>query len=259
MPLTLPDQPRRFYRQNTLRLVVFQVRFPVMHRFDEPGALARFQDVLKDRYPRSAPEQQLTIAVGPSGPVSAPPSNNYWRFQGIEDGWSVAIARDFVSLETSAYERFEDLRERVAEVLDATLALGVTIRERLGLRYVDEIRHPEANRPGEWRQFIDEKLLGMVGGEELGDDVIQSLQDIRLRESDGTLTIRHGYIGAEAGDGNPFYLLDLDYFDELSTPLITGQVLEQIDAYHRTIHNVFETAIKQPLRDYLGVKEQTHA
>ncbi len=259
MPLALPDQPRRFYRQNTLRLVVFQVRFPVMHRFDEPGALARFQDVLKDRYPRSAPEQQLTIAVGPSGPVSSPPASSYWRFQGIEDGWSVAIARDFVSLETSAYERYEELRERVAEVLDATLALGVTIRERLGLRYVDEIRHPDAKRPGDWRELIDEKLLGMVGGGELGDDVIQALQDIRLRESDGTLTIRHGYLGAEATGNEPFYLLDLDYFDERSAPLIAGEVLEQLDGYHRTIHNVFETAITQQLRDHLGVKEQAHA
>ena len=87
MPLALPDQPRRFYRANPLRLVVCQVRFPVIHRFDEPGALARFQDVLKDRYPRSAPEQQLAITVGPGGPVSGPAATSFWRFQGIDDRW----------------------------------------------------------------------------------------------------------------------------------------------------------------------------
>lgn len=258
MPLNLPDQPRRFYSTNTLRLVICQLRFPVMHRFDEPGALAAFHDVLKERYPRSAPEQQLALTVGPAGAVPGPASV-LWRFQGIEDGWSVAVARDFVSIETTTYERFEHLRERVAEVLEAIIALGVTVRERLGLRYIDEIRHPQAARPGDWRELIEEELLGMVGGERLGDDVIQALQEIRLREQHGSVTIRHGYLGAEATGNEPFYLLDLDYFDEHSATLVPGEVLDRIDGYHRTIHNLFETAIKQKLRDHLKITEQVDA
>ena len=256
MPLALPDQPRRFYATNSLRLVVCQLRFPVMHRFDEPGALARFQDVLGERYPRSAPEQQIMIAG--MGPPSAA-ALQFWRFQGVDDGWSVAIARDFVSLETTAYEQYEEFRERLAEVLDATLALGVSRRERLGLRYVDEIRHPEAKRPADWRRFVNEKLLGMVGGGELGDDVIQALQEIRLREEDGTLAIRHGYLGAEVAGGDPFYLLDLDYYDERPASLEASSVLAQLDAYHRVMHNVWETAITDDLRAHLVVKEEVRA
>jgi uncharacterized protein (TIGR04255 family) len=230
-----------------------------MHRFDEPGALARFQDVLAERYPRSTPEQQLGIPVGPAGPVAAGPPIQYWRFQGAEGGWSVAVSRDFVSLETTDYDRYEELRERMGEVLDATLSLGVTRRERLGLRYINEIRHPGALQPVDWRQFLNEKLLGMVGGEELGEDVIQSLQEIRLRQEDGTLAIRHGYLGPEATGNDPFYLLDLDYFDERALPLQPDVVLAQLDDYHRATHNVWETAITDALRDYLGVKEAVHA
>lgn len=260
MPLALPDQPRRLYEENPLRLVVCQLRFPVLHRFEEPGVLARFQEVLGDRYPRSVPEQQIALTVTPSGPASSQPASRYWRFRGLEDGWSVAIGRDFVSLETDAYQRYEELRERAAEMLDAVLAVGVTIRERLGLRYVDEIRHPDAKRPGDWRELIEERLLGLVGGEELGEDVIQCLQDIRLREQNGTLTIRHGYVGPEAaGSESPFYLLDVDYSEERSMPLLADQVLQQIDDYHRTVHNLFETAITQRLREHLRVKEELHA
>lgn len=256
MPLALPDQPRRFYETNSLKLVVCQLRFPVMHRFEEPGALARFQTVLGERYPRSAPEQQVTVAGGPAVLNPAASSVQYWRFQGVDDGWSVAIARDFVSLETTAYEKYEEFRDRFAEVLDATLALGVTLRERLGLRYVDEIRHPEAKKPGDWREFINDKLLGMVGGGELGDDVTQALQEIRLREEDGTLVIRHGYLGAEVAGGEPFYLLDLDYYDERALSLDGARILSQLDEYHHAMHNVWETAITDPLRDHLGVKEE---
>jgi uncharacterized protein (TIGR04255 family) len=259
MPLALPDQPRRFYETNSLRLVVCQLRFPVIHRFDEPGVLARFQDVLGERYPRSVPEQQLTIAGGPAMPAAATAALQYWRFQGVDDGWSVAIARDFVSLETTAYLRYEEFRERVAEVLDATLALGIKLRERLGLRYVDEIRHPDAKKPGDWRRFINEKLLGMVGGDELGDDVIQALQDIRLREDDGTLAIRHGYLGADVAAGEPFYLLDLDYYDDRPRPLDADQLLSQLDDYHHAMHNVWETAITDALREHLVMKEEVVA
>lgn len=255
MPLALSDQPRRFYETNSLRLVLCQLRFPVIHRFDEPGALARFQDVLGERYPRSSPEQQVTVAGGPGIPNPAATAQQFWRFQGIEDGWSVAVARDFVSLETTAYEKYENFRDRLAEVLDATAALGVKRRERLGLRYVDEIRHPEATKPGDWRRFINDKLLGMVGGDELGDDVVQALQDIRLREANGTLAIRHGYLGADVAD-EPFYLLDLDYYDERPLELDASQVLVQLDEYHHVMHNVWETAITDALRDHLVVKEE---
>lgn len=255
MPLALPDQPRRFYVTNPLRLVVCQVRFPVMHRFDEPGSLARFQDVLAERYPRSALEQQFAVTVGPGGAATAP-ATQYWRFQGSDEGWSVAIARDFVSLETTNYQTFEDFRSRLEEVLAATLAMGVTRREQLGLRYVDEIRHPEARRPADWRTYVNEQLLGMVGGEELGEDVIQAVQEIRLREDDGILVIRHGYLGVEATNNDPFYLLDVDYFDQRPLPLDAEQVLQQIDAYHLTTHNVWETSITDALRDHLGVKEE---
>jgi uncharacterized protein (TIGR04255 family) len=258
MPLALPDQPRRFYRDNPLRLVVCQMRFPVMHGFDEPGSLARFQEVLRDRYPRSAPaEQQLGGAGLATTPGSQP--GRYWRFDGVEDGWSVAVARDFVSLETTRYTRFEEFRERFAQVLAAATALGVTIRDRLGLRYVDEITHPNADRPADWRGLINERLLGMVGGEELGDDVLQAIQEIRLRQPDGLLTIRHGYLGAEATTRGAFYLLDTDYFQQQSTPLAPEGVLAQLDVYHRTLHNIFETAITEPLRDHLGVVEQANA
>ena len=259
MPLALPDQPRRFYENNSLRLVVCQLRFPVLHRFDEPGALARFQEVLADRYPRSSPEQQLTIASSPAASASATAAMQYWRFQGVDDGWSVAIARDFVSLETTQYERYEGFRERLGEVIDATITLGVTHRERLGLRYVDEIRPPEAHVPADFRRFLNDQLLGMVGGPELGDDVVQALQEIRVREDDGTLAIRHGYIGPEAAGGDCFYLLDIDYYDEHSHELDRGQVLDQVDAYHHTMHNVWENAITDDLREFLGVTEQVGA
>jgi uncharacterized protein (TIGR04255 family) len=259
MTLSLPTHPRRLYDQNPLKLVVCQVRFPVLTRFEEPSFPAPFQEALSERYPRSALQHELGVTLGPAGAATVPSPPAAWRFSDLEDQWTVVLARDFVSLETTAYEQFERFKERLQEVLGAVEALGVKARERLGLRYVDEIRHPGAVTPADWREYLNEKLLGMVGGEELGDDVIHTIQEIRLREDDGTLVIRHGYIGREPTDGNPFYLLDTDYYDDRPQRFDVPQIMEQLDTYHETIHNIFEESITDRLREHLGVKEEIRA
>ncbi len=260
MPLSLGAHPRRLYADNPLKLVVCQTRFPVLTRFGDAGFLAPMQDVLDDRYPRFGPEQEVSVAVAPGGIAPVPPPPSLWRFRDLEGEWSVAVAQDFISVETTAYERWEDLRERVGQVLEAAAVLGIRVRERLGLRYINEIRHPDVTGPTDWRRFINEKLLGMVGGEELGQDVIHALEEIRLREEAGTLIVRHGHVGAEASQSNdPFYLLDVDFYDDTARRYDAGDTLEQLDIFHTTTHNLFEESVTDDLRAHLRTKEQIDA
>jgi uncharacterized protein (TIGR04255 family) len=253
MPLDLPDQPRRRYRDNPLAQVICQVRFPSLQRFDEPGFLGPVQDALRARYPRSIQEEQFGLVVGPGG-VTHAPGGKYWRFQDAEQHWSVVLGRDFVGIETAKYGQYEHLRERFEEVLPVVMRLGVNWRDRVGLRYVNQIRHTEGRTPAGWRELLNPMFLGMVGGDELGADVIHAVQEIRLREPDGVLLIRHGLVGQEASNGEPFYLLDLDYFDETPQLLDLDQLIPQLWRYHNTIHNLFEMTLTDRMRDYLGLE-----
>jgi uncharacterized protein (TIGR04255 family) len=255
MPLNIKPQPRRFYLTNCLKLVICQLRFPVIHRFEQPGFLGAFQDALKKDYPRGSLEQQIGVALTPAGATSVPPSQ-FWRFTDSSGAWSVAVARDFVSLETTAYERFEGFRDRLQSLLDALPALGVDFQERLGLRFVNEIKHPKALTPASWRGFLNEDLLGMVGGDVLGDGVIHAVQEIRLREEDGILVIRHGYVGTEPTDNRPYYLLDLDYYDEVGKPLDREHILQRTETYHSKMHDVFEMSITDAMREHLGIRSE---
>jgi uncharacterized protein (TIGR04255 family) len=252
MPLDLVDQPRRRYRDNPLTQVICQVRFPVLQRFDEPGFLGPVQDALRDRYPRAVQEQQIGLMVGPGGVMPAQDAGKLWRFQDAEQAWSIVLGRDFFGVETARYEQFEVLRDRLRDVLPVILSLGVNWRERMGLRYVNQIRHPDGRTPSKWRELLNPMFLGMVGGDELGADVIHAIQEIRLREQDGVLLIRHGLIGPEASNDSPFYLLDLDYADESPQPLHPDQLIEQVSSYHETIHNVFEMTLTPSMREHLG-------
>ena len=259
MPLRVPPQPRRVYANNPLKLVICQIRHPVNVRFDEPGFAVPAKDLLGDEYPRVTQERQVTFPfiIGGAGAASAPSAQEaFWRFQDADATWSIAIARAFITLETTRYRKYEEFESRLLRVLDVLDALGVTFRERLGVRYINEIRHPDATSPTAWRKYLNPKVLGMIGGEELGDDVIVAAQDIRLREPDGVFIIKHGYVGADSSpDGVPTYQIDLDLADEDPVKFDRNQTTKQIQGFHERIKNVFELSITDALRDYLVVEE----
>lgn len=257
MPLRLEPQRRRIYEKNPLKLVICQVRFPLATRFEQPGFVAPFEEAVREQFPRVRQEQQvlITVAAGAPSPPAMAPS---WRFQTTEGATSALLARDALTLETTTYSRFEEFVPLVKLLLDALAGLNVTYRERLGLRYVNEIRHPQAQTASAWANFINPAMLGTVGGELLGDDVIHALENIRLREEDATVVINHGFVGKGAvpSDGEPFYQLDIDFGDDRPVEFDTEATLEQVSSFHDRISNLFEMSINDAMRDYLVVLEE---
>ena len=252
MPVDLTKQPRRRYSRNPLTQVLCQIRFPMLQRFHEPGFLGPVQDTLRDSYPRSRQEQQIGLIIGPGGATPAPAAAQFWRFEDANREWSVVFGPDFMGVETTRYNQFEDFLERVNSMLLVAASVGVNWRERLGLRYVNQMRHDNAGSPAAWRQLLEPKFLGMVGGDELGEDVIHAIQEIRLREEDGVLLIRHGFVGKEAANGEPFYLLDIDCSDEAARELDVDDTVKQLWSYNDRVNGLFEMTLTDPMREYLG-------
>lgn len=256
MPLRLEPQRRRIYEQNPLKLVVCQVRFPVAIRFEQADFVASFQAAVQDRFPRVRQEQQVVLAVS-AGAAAAPTLTPSWRFQTNDGSTSALLARDSLTLETTSYSRFEEFLPSVTLLLDALTALDIRFRERLGLRYVNEMRHPDADTASAWSSFINPAMLGTVGGELLGEDVIHALENIRLREEDATVTINHGFVGKEANPaGEPFYQLDIDFGDDRAVAFDRDAALVQVRSFHDRISNLFETSISNEMRQHLGILEE---
>ncbi len=255
MPLALAHQPRRLYEENPIKLVICQIKFPLLSAFDQPGFLAPIQAALLTRFPRVSQEQQLGFALGAQG-MAQMPTATIWRFNQLAGPWSVALARDFITLETQSYRRYEDLRACLEEILDILPALDVRVRERIGLRYVNRLSHPQARQVSDWKPFIRPQLLGVVGGEELGDDVVQALEQIKLKEPDGLMVVHHGYLSEEAaGSEGAHYLIDIDCFDERPAEFDRDGTLELVDSYHERLKNFFEISITDEMRSHLVVEE----
>lgn len=257
LSLGLPDPPRRIYKRNPLRGVISQIRFPAIFALDEPIGVAQLQNEIRTDYPRTGNRApQLSVVVGPGGLETSDRSRGPWIFSSEDHQWQVSVASDFIALETTSYERYEEF-ERRFEVLLTTAAevLTLTHRTRVGLRYINQFQHPEASVASDWRRFLKSELLGAVGGELLRDHVRQALQQIELDLDPGgvKMAIRHGYVKND--EDTSAYLLDLDVFTEEEGPFEVPGILGLLREFKKASWTVFAESITKELSDYLEPEE----
>lgn len=250
MTVDLSQLPRVIFKRNPLKAVVLQVRFNPILLLSQPIGVAPFQEAIRRTYPRAeVPAQQVTMSIGPTGPLPPTYQLGPWRF--LDDrGWIVGLAPDYVSLETTDYSRFEEFEVRARHVMEATRdVLQLTERGRLGLRYINEINHPDAATVADWRDLLNPQLLGMSGGELLGADVIQALQQIDVRLPDGILTVRHGFSVQQQGPSP--YAIDLDAHDDESRPFAVEEILERVRSFRAWEGGFFRHSLGPKLYEYL--------
>ena len=177
----------------------------------------------------------------------------------------MSLRAEAIVIETTRYVRWEDLRALVADVLDARNQVGdVDGVERVGLRYVDEIRVPGAPAD-EWAPWVDVTLLGPGPvGEELG--LAPALWQGTSAFAPGpqrTVVLRYGprdgYAVDPGGDikrsmptPGPFFLMDIDSFwipSEGTPEFDTKALLATCDELHAPVRTLFERLITDRLRE----------
>ena len=268
--LQLPTQPRRVFERTPLALAICQVRFPAMLNVSSPGTVAAFQSAVQDEYPIGTPVTQLGLAFSLQAGQIAGMQNQtptvLWRFADPNDDWTVVLSQEFISLETRLYESFEDFEERLRRVLEA---LANTVRPkhyaRIGLRYINELR------PGhqDWSTVVRSELLGPMAVSALSSRGLRWGQQILLEGPDGKkLHVQQGVVpfgttverrpGEDEPAHEPFYLLDIDAYQEFTRPLpemSVADISEQVRAAHETTSEFFRWAITESYAMSLGVRD----
>ena len=143
-------------------------------------------------------------------------------------------------------------------VLQARLAIATPAGvERIGLRYIDEIRVPAENGGSApvWNQWVDASLLGPAHiGADLGlAPAVNEGVFVFSGSSDHAVVLRYGAQSGYAVQSTPdlrrplpppgpLFKLDIDSFwQEL--------ILRQADALHEPVRGVFESVITDRLRE----------
>jgi len=154
----------------------------------------------------------------------------------------------------------QDFLDRFSQILEAAKNnLEISDRLRIGLRYVNEFRYPNAKDIADWRSLLNPDFVGFEASSLLEGHVNHMFQDVQIKRSDGVLAIRHGLLDGfvvaplpqEQPDSGRFYLLDLDYYDMSEYELDIPATLVQMQKYNDIIYRFFRWTLGDELYNYL--------
>jgi uncharacterized protein (TIGR04255 family) len=249
-------------------LVALEIRHPSTGPLSR-GAIAGIKRVLGKQLPLLRETALMSVNVQAGGPEVAPEvtTETSPKFFSRDSATAVTFQRHAIVVETTKYSQYERLRDLVTLAVEARQSVEpVDGVDRVGLRYIDEIRVPDTGTaPMDWEPWIDASLLGPAPlGRELalapthlqGLCVFQPAPGKSLVLRYGP---RQGYAVDPGGDlkrtttsPGPYFLLDIDSFwmaPEDTPELDLKWLLSLCDDLHEPVGDLFERLITERLRE----------
>ncbi|MCC2319733.1 TIGR04255 family protein [Cellulomonas xiejunii] len=253
------------YPNAPLVLAIVEVRHPTTAALDSPALMAA-KEMLAEFTPLSRVEErnEIDLGTGTQRPVLLP------KLIARDKQTSVTFGAEAIVVETTAYPGWQAFRKVLAAALDARQTVApLDGFERIGLRYIDEIRVPTFDQEIDWSDWVISDLLGPrrrfadLGLSQLQQQGISTYATARPGES---YSLRYGAIvGAPAVTSGPnlvrhntpkpgpFFLLDTDGSWNLEPSSAIpeydpNRIMEIADRIHRPIKELFELSITDRLR-----------
>lgn len=247
---------RERFVNSQLGLVVAQVRFPPLSRFDDSDARKRFQDALRRDYPLFARQRRVDIRLRAGDEPRAEPGDEVLRYSSIDYDWSLILGNDLVALECRSFTMMEDFLEHLRDIWKALVAhFDPRYQLRSSLRFVNELRNSNWSTYSQWRAVLNKRLIGFDPGEQFGGVVSHTIGEFALmRENDERVMMRRGFLRGTTivpidGDAKnpsegPFYLIDNEYLSS-SRGDFELDPSERFMRYNNFLHNMFRWAIER--------------
>jgi uncharacterized protein (TIGR04255 family) len=258
---------REIYANAPLELVAAEIRFPYTSRLRQQELLDSIATDLNDIAPIARPGQSLTVDFALTGGTVNQQTEPLFKLLDKESWLAITITPTALTVETTRYSEFDDFLRTVLTALEATLRYGnISVVERVGLRYIDEVRVPVAIEGfHDWEGWISPKLLNItsVNGEY---PVVTSQGAVQYAINDemGLLfrfasLVGEGVVRREplkrrtAPAIGPFFVIDSDGFWQPTTfrDLDVQHVAEVLTQLHSPIGHTFQEAITDKLRAHL--------
>ena len=248
------EHTREVFANAPLAFVVCEIRFPQAPRLASDEAFIALTDAFAGTL--AIPEEERTD----NG------AERRFRFLDRRRRLSVVVARDALWVETTDYTEWTDFKPFVLEAVDVVAATARVVGvERIGLRYINEIRVPEQiTDVTQWKRWISDEMLGPVDG--IPGYTPAGFQAMtQLTRGNAHLHVR---CAALVGSGvvsdqplrrrtpveeGPFFVIDTDSYTE--TPgedmgdFTTQDLDPALDDLHEPLEALFHRAISDELRE----------
>jgi len=151
-------------RRGLLSRVVAQVRHPPLGALDSDAGQQTASELahrLTSQYPIFAHENNVEFTLSSGSLERRTASGFTWRLRSAKEDWQASFSRDFVSLDTSAYDGQSDFCERLATLLsEYDKIVDPPSATRIGLRYTNRIT--DANQLARLGNLIRPELVGAL-------------------------------------------------------------------------------------------------
>ena len=240
------------------------VAVEVRHAGHDPVSASDYSEIrqrLRKQWPIQVPGQDVTLDLGERNPSAT--VVNYYRFVAKDRHTAIVIRPGSTTVETVEYKGWDDLRLTLKVALDARSEVSrPSGYERVGLRYIDEVRTPHKDDTN-WGDWVHPSLLAARPDEGVALALSEWQGMSKFGPSEGhTIVLRFGpRVGyAVKPDGpikrpttpvGPFFLLDFDSFWEASGDLPEfepDELLRRCDRLHAPVRAMFEGLIMDRLR-----------
>lgn len=244
-----------------LRLVSFELRFPIRRRVANRTVWDAFEEV----FAKDLPSVELLVREDDELQLPVKQSEPVLRRSTADRDSVVTLRYGALTVETTSYQSYAKLRSCISAAVkaleSAPSAQSVT---RLGLRYINELRVPSIEgRITDWKPYVNPSLLAVTDHEPEGLRTSWVQGGIGFHsegkehtfaaygplphsslEPDGVLQLKK--------ISGPCFLLDIDSFivGSLKAPVATTrkEVLAVVDRLHEAVETVFNWSITEQLR-----------
>ncbi|MGW6590122.1 TIGR04255 family protein [Streptomyces globisporus] len=227
-----------------LRQALVQVRFNSQGVLGTQAGISQVHDALAERYPRLTAEQQVMITATPGNGVQSATTPQY-RLQDLRGAWAIVIGPEQVSLETSTYTKWDEMRRRLEEALAVVGEVAtLRVRERIGLRYVNHIP-PAAGGGFEGR--VRQEILGVTGDKGWQNALVGTVGQIIADDSGTQMALRHG-LATDSSVANSPYLVDIDCSNGEPVLYDADASLEYLDQLNDVAYRCFAWCVEESFR-----------
>lgn len=254
-----------------LAMVVAEIRFSYVPALDSHATMAAVLGKLGQFVPRleSGRRETFEAQVGGESPTTTVQATNVLQARSMDGQTTAAITPETLELAMSgvAYTRYDDSLRVLLQAAYRALVehLPDVLVTRAGLRYLDEIRVPDAQGDlAQWRRWIAPELLAAadymstLGGRAIG---LRSTWEYSLPDDIRTLLNYGPFHGSGViGQGHPFhkagpeslmFVLDVDTSwmpPEGAASIGADALASRYDQLHQPAQVVFASAVTDGAR-----------
>ena len=232
------------FRRNYLKQAVFEVRFPTLFELAERKPPQAFVSALRKDYPHLELNNEFTLGINAQSGA-----DNVHILRSSKLQWVVSLKQSSLSLETSKYTSYKELRERAEKLIDAAnKVIDSDFFTRIGLRFVNVIETAPNDVLEDW---VNPLLVGPIVSGKIFSGVNELAGRIQVLADDGGCLLQHGlrHKNSSTDAVLPNYVVDIDSF---RTDIEVAQSLPALDAMHAQSFLVFDWTLGTKARSFLS-------